>query len=124
MSYCLLALDIQWLFNSSSCPVAMRSPAFVVLASLAVLGATSPVARSSHVVHEKRSAPPSGWQARDRVEGHIKVPLKIGLKQRNLDMGAHYLDEVSRPGSAKYGQHWTPKEIVEMFSPRSVPHIQ
>ncbi|CAN8105281.1 unnamed protein product [Discula destructiva] len=95
----------------------MRSPSFVVLVSLAVLGSASPLARSNHVVHERRSAPPSGWQVRDRVEGHIKMPLKIGLKQRNLDRGAHYLDEVSRPGSAKYGQHWSPKDIVDMFSP-------
>lgn len=96
----------------------MRSPSFIIVASMAVLGSASPVTRSGHVVHEKRSAPPSGWQARDRVEGHIKMPLKIGLKQRNLDMGAHYLDEVSRPGSTKYGQHWSPKDIVDMFSPR------
>lgn len=96
----------------------MRSPSLLVIASLAVLGSASPVARSNHVIHEKRSAPPSGWQARDRVEGHVKMPLKIGLKQRNLDMGAHYLDQVSRPGSAKYGQHWSPKDIVDMFAPR------
>lgn len=96
----------------------MWSPSFAVLAFLAVLGSASPVSRSNHVVHEKRSAPPSGWQVRDRVEGHIKMPLKVGLKQRNLDLGAAYLDEVSRPGSAKYGQHWSPAEVVDMFSPR------
>lgn len=96
----------------------MRTPSFVVLASLVVLGSASPFSRSSHVVHEKRLAPPSGWQVRDRVEGHIKMPLKVGLKQRNLDLGAAYLDDVSRPGSAKYGQHWSAKEIMDMFSPR------
>lgn len=90
-----------------------------VLASLAVLGSASPAARS-HVVHEKRDSIPSGWQARDRVESHIKMPLRVGLKQRNLDMGPYYLDEVSNPHSSKYGQHWSADEIVEMFAPRLV----
>lgn len=98
----------------------MRCHSFFVLASLAVLGSASPLntARSNHVVHERRSTPPPGWQARDRVDGDIKMPLRIGLKQRNLDMGAHFLDEVSNPRSSKYAQHWSADEIIEMFSPR------
>lgn len=98
----------------------MQSHSFLILAALAVLGAATPLtsARSGHVVHEKRSAAPSGWTARDRVEGHLKMPLKIGLKQRNLDMGAHYLDEVSNPRSSKYGQHWSADEIIAAFAPR------
>ncbi|KAF3763187.1 subtilisin-like protein, partial [Cryphonectria parasitica EP155] len=90
---------------------------FLALASLVVLAAASPLASSSHVVHEKRDNLPSGWQARDRVEGHIKMPLRVGLKQRNLDMGPAYLDEVSHPHSSKYGQHWSADEIIEMFAP-------
>lgn len=98
----------------------MRSHSFLALAALVVLGAASPLAssRTDHVVHEKRSAPPSGWQTRDRVEGHVKMPLKIGLKQRNLDMGSYYLDQVSNPRSSKYGQHWSADEIKDMFAPR------
>lgn len=92
----------------------------LTLTALVALGGASPlVARSDHVVHEKRSAPPSGWQARDRVEGHVKMPLRIGLKQRNLDMGAYFLDEVSNPRSSKYGQHWSPDQIKDIFAPRS-----
>lgn len=100
--------------------IAMRTHSFLILAALAALGAATPLtsARPGHVVHEKRSTAPPGWVTRDRVEGHLKMPLKIGLKQRNLDMGAHYLDEVSNPRSKKYGQHWTADEIIEAFSPR------
>lgn len=99
----------------------MLCHSFVALAALAMLGSASPLtSRSDHVVHERRSAPPSGWQARDRVDGHIKMPLRIGLKQRNLDMGAHYLDEVSNPRSSKYGQHWSADDVIRMFEPRYV----
>lgn len=96
----------------------MRSYSLLALASLVVLAVASPVTRINHVVHEKRDAAPPGWQSRDRVEGHLKMPLRIGLKQRNLDMGSYYLDEVSNPRSSKYGQHWSHEDIVEMFSPR------
>ncbi|PSR80478.1 peptidase S8/S53 domain-containing protein [Coniella lustricola] len=95
----------------------MWSSSLLVLASLAVVGSASPAAAPSHVVHEKRDKIPSGWQARDRVEGHIKMPLRVGLKQRNLDMGPSYLDEVSNPHSSKYGQHWSADEIIDMFAP-------
>lgn len=102
----------------------MRSfSSLVTLAALAVVGSASPLtstARSDHVVHERRSAPPPGWQARERVEGHVKMPLRIGLKQRNLDMGAYYLDEVSNPHSSKYGQHWSADDVISMFEPRCV----
>lgn len=100
----------------------MRCHSLVALATLAVVGYASPLtsARSDHVVHERRSTPPPGWQARDRVDGHIKMPLRIGLKQRNLDMGSHYLDEVSNPRSSKYGQHWSADDVIKMFEPRYV----
>lgn len=97
----------------------MRCHSLLALTSLALLGSASPTSRrSSHIVHEKRSSPPAGWQVRDRVDGDVKVPLRIGLKQRNLHLGAQFLDEVSNPRSSKYGQHWTADEVVEMFSPR------
>lgn len=96
----------------------MRCHSLIALVSLALLGSASPTShRSDHIIHEKRSGPPAGWQARDRVDGDIKVPLRIGLKQRNLHLGAQFLDEVSNPRSSKYGQHWTADDIIDMFSP-------
>lgn len=98
----------------------MRCYSLITLVTLALLGSASPTTsrRSSHIVHEKRSSSSAGWQVRDRVDGNIKVPLRIGLKQRNLHLGAQFLDEMSNPRSSKYGQHWTADEIFEMFSPR------
>lgn len=96
----------------------MQSSSFLALAALVVLSAASPLTRTDQVVHEKRSVLPSGWTTRDRVEGHVKMPLRIGLKQRNLDLGAYYLDEVSNPRSSKYGQHWDADQIKNTFAPR------
>lgn len=44
--------------------------------------------------------------------------MRIGLKQRNLDMVSEWLSEVSHPQSNKYGQHWSAKEVAEAFAPR------
>lgn len=44
--------------------------------------------------------------------------MRIGLKQRNLDMMSQWLSEVSHPRSKKYGQHWSAQEVAEAFAPR------
>ena len=43
--------------------------------------------------------------------------MRIALKQSNLDKAEKYLMEVSHPQSAKYGQHWSAKEVAETFAP-------
>ena len=45
------------------------------------------------------------------------VPLRIGLRQRNLHLGPKLLDDVSNPTSQNYGRHWTSESIAEFFSP-------
>lgn len=91
------------------------------LASLLAWGSGSPTpsAPRQHVIHEKRDAAPPGWTARTRLSADTRIPLRIGLKQRNLELGGMYLDEVSNPRSDKYAQHWTAKRVMETFSPRS-----
>ncbi|KAJ7635881.1 peptidase S8/S53 domain-containing protein [Mycena rosella] len=75
--------------------------------------ATSPTAR---VVHEKRAAHPSLTHAR-RLDAHITVPLKIGLKQQNTAALADHLTAVADPHSPAYGQHWSPEQVAEVFAP-------
>src|ERR1700712_372733 len=75
---------------------------------------------SSHVVHEKRDYTGSGrWVKRDRVAQHLKVPVRVGLKQNKgaLEKAQTWLLEVSHPQSEKYGQHWTQDEVIEAFQP-------
>ena len=60
---------------------------------------------------------PVHWKKRSRVPPETRVPLRIGLKQRNLHLGSQHLDDVSNPNSQNYGKHWTPEKIAKAFSP-------
>lgn len=90
----------------------------LTLGALVSYGLASPT--SSYALHEKRNALPSGWSKRDQLDRRAVMPMKIALKQRNIERGWEFLEEVSHPESAKYGQHWTAQEVAEMFSPRYV----
>ncbi|KUJ16192.1 subtilisin-like protein [Mollisia scopiformis] len=70
-----------------------------------------------HVVHERREAVPEAWIKRDRIDGAAILPIRIGMTQSNLDKGHDLLMEVSTPGSAKYGKHYTAEEVTEIFAP-------
>ncbi|KAF9557637.1 subtilisin-like protein [Agrocybe pediades] len=69
-------------------------------------------------LHEKRDF---GVEGR-RLEGNIHVPLRIALKQQNLQSLANQLLAVSDPHSPLYGQHWTQAQILEAFSPSDDTH--
>jgi tripeptidyl-peptidase I len=74
--------------------------------------------RADYAVHERRIEHPAWIQTR-RLEGNATLPLRIGLKQRNLDLLPDYLMSVSDPSSLSFGQHWTPDKVVETFAPAS-----
>ncbi|MCJ1300601.1 hypothetical protein MMC08_003398 [Hypocenomyce scalaris] len=89
--------------------------------SLLALGAlvASAVAAPAlnHVVHEKRSSNPQGWWKHEKLHSSEVLPMRIALTQPNMDKADDFLMEVSHPASEKYGQHWTAKQVAEMFSP-------
>lgn len=90
--------------------------AFGALAAVAIAFPTS----SNHVVHEKRT-PISykTWAKRDAVPADMSLPMRIGLKQSNLDRGHDLLMDVSNPTSTNYGKHYSAEEVHEMFSPKA-----
>lgn len=88
----------------------------ILAAALTALAAASPIA-DTHSLHEKRSQVPPQWQKRDVLDRRAILPMKIGLTQSNLDQGWDWLKEVSHPSSAKYGKHWSPKQIAHAFAP-------
>ena len=45
------------------------------------------------------------------------LPVRIALKQRNLENGYNHLLNVSHPSSPNYGQHWTKEQVNEVFAP-------
>jgi tripeptidyl-peptidase-1 len=92
----------------------MRSFASIlVLFPVVLAGHTK---RTDHVVHERRAAEPVAWGKR-RVGADKVLPLRIGLKQQNMDQLENLLSSVSHPDSPLYGQHWTPARVVDFFSP-------
>lgn len=92
----------------------------LLFSSLVAAVYSSPVgpAAANHVTHEKRDVLPHGWAPRERLASGVRLPLRIGLKQRNLHLGPQFLDEVSNPRSEKYAQHWSQQDIIDTFSPR------
>jgi tripeptidyl-peptidase-1 len=46
-----------------------------------------------HVLHERR-APSKNWIKSDRVHSDVKLPMRIGLVQSNLDNGHELLMQV------------------------------
>ncbi|KAF8993521.1 subtilisin-like protein [Cyathus striatus] len=73
--------------------------------------------RRPHVVHEKRVVEPVDWVRSRRLEADKVLPLRIGLAQQNLHRLEELLLEVAHPESEKYGQHYTPEEIISTFAP-------
>jgi tripeptidyl-peptidase-1 len=70
------------------------------------------------ILHEKRPDYPD-WKLYQRLESHVNIPLRIGLKQQNLDSISDYLMAVADPDSPTYGQHWSQEEVVKVFAPSS-----
>ncbi|KAI0063506.1 subtilisin-like protein [Artomyces pyxidatus] len=93
----------------------MRSSFLQVLA-LATIACAAPSSRSTHVLHEKRAAEPVGWASR-RLESHRVLPIRVGLKQSNMDQLEDMLNSVAHPESESYGQHWTPEKVADFFAP-------
>lgn len=70
-----------------------------------------------NVLHERRHVPPSGWMKRSRVSPEVEIPIRIALKQSNLENLEEHLLSVSTPGSKEYGKHWSHRRIAETFKP-------
>lgn len=90
--------------------VKMRSVLLSLLAAASSIELAAALAiPDTHVLHEKRElAHGAQWVKRNRVESHIKLPVRIGLKQNAeaTEKAVGWLMEVSDPKSEKYGEHW------------------
>lgn len=83
-----------------------------------VLAAYAAVARAGHVLHERRETPlHTSWRQADRVVPDAIIPLRIGLKQQNLDLGVDKLTSISHPESEHYGKHLSAEEVHDLFAP-------
>lgn len=71
----------------------MRFTATFILTALVAVGSALPRNVQRHVLHERR-AESAQWVKRDRVHQEVKLPMRIGMTQSNLDKGADWLHEV------------------------------
>ena len=91
----------------------LQSVASVILWRIA-LSASIP---SSFVVHEKRDFTPPEWVKQSRAPSNTMVSVRLGIAQRNIELGHEYLMDISDPRSPNFGKHWTMEKISDTFSP-------
>ncbi|KAI2632647.1 putative alkaline serine protease AorO [Hypomontagnella submonticulosa] len=72
----------------------------------------------THTQHEKRTEIQArAWTKVERALPDALLPMRIGLKQQNLQSGHDLLMEISDPKSKKYGKHLSAEEVVKFFEP-------
>ncbi|KAJ3480478.1 hypothetical protein NLG97_g8059 [Lecanicillium saksenae] len=92
-----------------------------------VLAATAMAAPASKlVVHESRGVSHGSFAKGGAVDADARVPVKIALKQRNLENAMDLLMKVSDPKSADYGKHYSKEQVVSTFAPdaKSVEEVK
>ncbi|WPH04960.1 Aorsin [Acrodontium crateriforme] len=90
----------------------MRFPTALTAVTLFANALAAP---ANHVRHEKRGVPLN--HVRRRVESEAIIPIRIALKQSNLETGHDMLMDVSSPQSPNYGKHMTAEQVHAHFAP-------
>ncbi|KAM3449277.1 hypothetical protein MY3296_007053 [Beauveria thailandica] len=86
----------------------------VLLSCLCAGALAAPVDDDSVVKSHSLS---NNWQNEGSLPDDTQIPVRIALKQSNLDKGMDYLLTVSDPESPKYGQHFTKQQVIDLFAP-------
>lgn len=63
---------------------------FIMLCALAAGAMAVPTAHS-YQLHERRDFIPKSWIEGKKLDGHVSLPVRIGLTQSNLDYGHELL---------------------------------
>lgn len=72
----------------------------------------------THIVHERQLPHWSRtWERTSNVDKSMILPMRIGLRQVNLDEGHNLLMDRSDPESANFGKRMTTEEIHDFFAP-------
>jgi tripeptidyl-peptidase-1 len=57
------------------------------------------------------------WTKREKLLPEATIPMRIGLKQFNVEAGHDRLLEISQQDSPNYGKHMSPEEVIDFFAP-------
>ncbi|CAK7211597.1 hypothetical protein SCUCBS95973_001169 [Sporothrix curviconia] len=79
---------------------------------------TKRVIPETHILHERQPGTwARRWERTKRVPLDATLPMRIGLKQRNVDDGHARLMAITDPSSPDYGKHMSSQEVVDFFAP-------
>ncbi|KAL7934122.1 peptidase S8/S53 domain-containing protein [Trichoderma chlorosporum] len=95
----------------------MRAPSILWTPLCAVAVTLVELSLAEHVIHERSVESTNNWVKLGSINQDGLLPVRIGLTQRNLDLGHALLMERSDPSSPKYGQHMTRDEVNDLFAP-------
>lgn len=72
----------------------------------------------SHVLHERQLPHWSRtWEKKSKVKRSTVLPMRIGLRQVNLQEGHDLLMERSNPRSENFGKRMSTLEVIDFFAP-------
>ncbi|KXX79833.1 Tripeptidyl-peptidase sed1 [Madurella mycetomatis] len=75
---------------------------------------------SSHVLHERHEhSHLEGWVKREVVDPQSTLPMRIGLRQSNVDAGHDLLMDISNPRSPNYGKYLSRDQVIDFFAPEN-----
>lgn len=73
---------------------------------------------ATHAVHERQLPHwAKVWRRTEAVPRNAQLPMRIGLKQSNMQEGHDLFMSITDPKSPSYGKHLTADEVVELFAP-------
>ncbi|CAK7204234.1 hypothetical protein SEUCBS139899_006989 [Sporothrix eucalyptigena] len=79
---------------------------------------TKRVIPDTHTLHERQPHTwARRWERTKRAPSDATLPMRIGLKQNNIDDGHERLMAIADPTSPHYGKHMSSKEVVDFFAP-------
>ena len=67
-------------------------------------GAFATTPPTTHTLHEKREGPADAWTKQSRAQQDVILPIRVALKQQNLDNGDRFLLDISDPDSPNFGR--------------------
>lgn len=72
----------------------------------------------THVLHERQLPHWSRtWQKKSKVPKSRLLPVRIGLRQVNMEEGHNLLMDRSNPDSPNFGKRMSAEEVIEFFAP-------
>lgn len=91
-----------------------------ILVAVVYLAQCNLASQVGNTFHEQRAdadRASGAWRPVSRLSPDSIVPVRIALKQNNLDIGVDRLVSISHPESVEYGKTLSADEVAGLFAP-------